>query len=105
MKLLSRLFRRRAPAAILPELFGRVVAESIVKAVTADPNKPLSPIGFRWACAIALKRHWPDLDTRTAAYWLTDYIGVPVGTHGYDWTYAAAQDLAREYVEQFGEAA
>lgn len=103
MKFLSRLFLRRAPAPSLPDLIGKVVAESIVKAVTAEPNKPLSPIGFRWACAIALKRYWPEMDVRTAADWLMDYICLPVGTAGYDWTYAAAQDLAREYIEQFGE--
>lgn len=102
---IRRLFRRRAPMPSLPALIGHAVAASVVKAVTNDPDKPLSEIGFRWACAIALKQHWPDLDIRTASYWLTDYIGVPVGTPGYDWTYSAAQDLAREYVGQFGEAA
>lgn len=105
MKFFTRRFRRRAPAPTLPELFGKVVAESIVKAVAAEPDRQLSPIGFRWACAIALKKYWPDMDVRTAAYWLTDYVGVPIGTTGYVWTFSAAQDLAREYVEQFGEAA
>lgn len=91
----------------LSELFGSAIAESLIKSIEkADrDNLELTEVGFDWALAISLKRHWPDIDTQTAIRWLREYIGVPYGTAGYDWTVSAAREIAAQYAADFGEAA
>jgi hypothetical protein len=85
----------------LPKMIEQIVAEKL----ESTPDAPLSHSGFGWALSIALRKHWPDIDGGTAAQWLWGYVGVRFGSKGYVWTYAAAQDLARQYVEDFGEPA
>lgn len=89
------------------EVFADAIAKAIVKSIDSAgrDNRELTEIGFDWALVIALKRYWPDVGNRTAIRWLREYIGVPFGTEGYDWTVSAANTVAREYVENFGEAA
>lgn len=112
MRFLSKFFRREIEDTVndtvckvvsdkLPALVEDIIAEKLSR----EPDLPLSNAGFGWALSIALRKHWPDVDGKTAAAWLWDYIGVPFGTSGYAWTFSAAQDVAREYAEQFGEAA
>lgn len=113
--------RRPDPDQSLNAVISRVVSETIVKVVderlpslieeimTAkferEPNVNLTNAGFGWALSIALRKHWPNLDGKTAARWLWDYIDVPYGSKGYVWTYAAAREIAAQYVSDFGEAA
>ena len=85
----------------LPALIEKIITEKY----EGDPNLPLTETGFSWALSIALRKHWPELDSKTAARWLRDYVGVPFGASGYRWTYAGAQELALQYVQEFGEAA
>jgi hypothetical protein len=68
------------------------------------PNEPLSPIGFTWAFVFELERWWKGVPRKEAAKWLREYMDVPIGTEGYIWTAAAAEELAREYASEFGEA-
>lgn len=85
----------------LPDLVSKVITEKY----EADPNQPLTELGFSWALSIALRKHWPQVDGKTAARWLWEYIDVPFGAKGYRWTYAGAQELALQYVQEFGEVA
>ena len=85
----------------LPALVEKIITESYER----EPDRPLTETGFSWALSIALRKHWPELDSKTAARWLRDYVGVPFGASGYRWTYAGAQELALQYVQEFGEAA
>jgi len=87
----------------LADMVDDAVASAVVKSVTGDPDRQLSDVGFKWGCFIAMKQHWPDVTFQQAVDWLLEYIGVKIGTDGYDWSYAAAQCLAKEYVFQFGE--
>ncbi len=112
MSIFSKFFRSEIERSVknaiekvvdskLPALVEDVISEKLAK----TPDAHLTREGFGWALSIALRKHWPELDGPTAARWLWDYLDVPYGTTGYTWTYAAAQDLAREYAEQFGESA
>lgn len=85
----------------LPALIEKIITEKY----ESDPNLELTETGFSWALSIALRKHWPQIDGETAARWLWDYVGVPFGAKGYQWTYAGAQGLALLYVQEFGEAA
>lgn len=85
----------------LPSLVERVAFELCEN----KPDQDLTEVGFRWASYFALRKHWPDVDRVEAANSIAEYIGVKVGTSGYSWTYSAAQEVAKEYADQFGEAA
>lgn len=97
--------RNRQKTAInkFQQKFGEAIADGIFKSVTEDPKRPLTEAGFRWACYIALSRYWPDTMPEEASRWLMEYCDVPFGSDGYDWTFVGAQNLAREYVIDFGE--
>lgn len=79
------------------------IALGLIKAVTVDPNRQLTDVGFKLACGIALKKHWPQVTIKDGSQWLLDYVEVPIGSEGYDWSFSAAKDIAREYVSEFGE--
>jgi hypothetical protein len=87
----------------IADMVDDAVASAVIKSVTCDPDRQLSDVGFKWACFIAMKRHWPDVTFQQAVDWLLEYIGVKVGTDGYDWSYSAAKRIAKEYAGQFGE--
>lgn len=72
---------------------------------TPAPTGRLSREEFDAALVVALREYWPEVDASTAVYWLRDYLDVPHGAKGYAWTADAARNLARLYVEDFGEAA
>lgn len=91
----------RTIEAILPPIVERMIGEILRK----DPNHRLSKVGFGWALSMALREHWPGLDNVTAAQTLWEYIDVPYGDPSFVWTFSGAQELAREYVEEFGEVA
>lgn len=109
------------PRVSLDGVISKTVRETIIKAIDdrlpalleeimtdkfeREPNLELTNAGFGWALSIALRKHWPDIDRGTAARWLWEYVGVPHGRKGYEWTYAAAQEIAAQYVSDFGEAA
>lgn len=101
---ITRFLPWRPRPQSLQETVVNVVVNRLAENFERKPNQDLTEIGFDWALAFALKRYWPDIDTSTAIRWLREYIGVPYGTVGYTWTAAAANDVAREYAEQFGEA-
>lgn len=82
-----------------------ITTDIIIKSIKSNPDRQLSDAGFGWALAIALQEHWPDLDRMTAVRWLREYVEVPTGTTGYDWSYSAAKSLAAQYVAEFGELA
>lgn len=84
----------------LPGLVEKIITEKYEK----QPNLELTEVGFSWALSIALRKHWPQMDNKTASRWLWDYVGVPFGAKGYKWTYSGAKELASEYVQEFGEA-
>lgn len=91
----------------ISEMFADAIACALIKSLEkADRgNIPLTESGFNWALAISLKKHWPDIDTPTAVKWLREYLDVPHGADGYDWTVSAAREIAAQYVADFGEAA
>lgn len=112
MSWLRRLVRRHVEktvdqtvAKVVDEKLPTLVEKIITEKHEREPNLPLTEIGFSWALSIALRKHWPNLDGKTASRWLWDYIDVPFGAKGYRWSYAGAQELALQYVQEFGEAA
>lgn len=98
------LRNKRSTAVIdFRQNLGKAVADGVFTAVTKDPDRPLTEEGFRWACYIALLKYWPGVTPEDAGDWLIEYASEPFGSDGYDWTFAGAQNLAREYVLDFGE--
>jgi len=110
LHLLRKLIRRRVAETVnetilntvearLPDIIEKCISEKL----EGEPDLPLSHAGFGWALSIGLRKHWPDVDGKTAAQWMWEYLGVPHGRKGYTWTYAAACDLAAQYVSDFGD--
>lgn len=85
----------------LPGIIRGMLADKFAK----EPDRELSKIGFNWALALAIKKHWPDIPDYEAVRWLREYVGVPHGHPDYVWTARAADELAAEYVAEFGEPA
>jgi hypothetical protein len=83
----------------LPGLIEEVLSERFKN----RPNDPLNEVGFNWALALSLRELWPDVPNHEAVRWLREYIEVPFGHDGYDWTPAAAKSVAHEYVNEVGE--
>lgn len=100
----EEVIRDRLPQILNREI-PRIIEECLNKRFSKEPNLPLTEVGFAWAFHLALKRRWPGIDAKTATHWLHEYLDMPIGTDGYDWTPAAAEDLAREFVSEFGEVA
>lgn len=110
MSVVSALFQRRIRqevdsiiVKVIDDLLPPRVEEVVAKRLEQMPTADLTSAGFGWALSIALRKHWPEIDGKTAARWLWDYVGVPFGTRGYGWTYADAREIASQYVAQFGE--
>jgi hypothetical protein len=75
----------------------------VAKSLEQNPDADLTKIGFKWALGVALQKHWPDVPIHEGARWLMEYIDVPHGAPGYDWTATAAKEIALEYASEFGE--
>lgn len=93
---------RQAIADQLPGVVHGIIRES----VTRDPKRQLTEVGFGWALAIALQKHWPDISALDASRDLWGYLAmakIDFGDPAYDWSYSAAEEIAREYAEAFGE--
>lgn len=101
---IEKVFNQAVEATLDREL-PHIIEKHIRDRFERTPPQALSAVGFRWAWVLALEKHWPEVSRQTAARWLTDYLPAPIGTPGYAWTASAAADLARLYVEEFGEAA
>jgi hypothetical protein len=108
--MLNWLFRRKieesVSVAIAQAIDRRLPA--IIEDILADrfknrPDDPLSEVGFNWAFALSLREFWPDVSNADAVRFLREYIEVPYGTDGYDWTPSAARLIATEYVNEVGE--
>ena len=103
----DRFFREEFPKMLDRELPG-IIEGHLNKRFIDNPDMPLSEAGFGWAMILSLRKLWPDLDRKTASKWMWGYLhsaGITFGDPDYDWTPRAARDLARSYVEEFGEAA
>lgn len=48
--------------------------------------------------------YWPDVTASECREWAREYTSAQFGASGFDWSEEAARDLARKYVEEFGEA-
>ncbi len=90
---------RRGIGEAIPGVVEKVMAERFAE----WPDKELTEIGFRWAFALRIRHHWPDVALKDASYWLNDYMPSRFGDPEYDWSARAAQELADEYVMEFGE--
>lgn len=89
--------------ALSPERLEPIIVRIAAKRFAETPDAELTEAGFNLALGIALRKHWPHVSRHQATLWLLDYLGVPFGAAGYIWTPAAADDLARQYVTEFGE--
>lgn len=101
-KTVDEVIRDQVPKLLdqkLPAIIEKIASEKF----TANPDAPLTEAGFGWALGLSLREHWPDVSTGQAAKWLWEYVGVPYGAKGYLWTPAAAAEVARQYVDDFGE--
>lgn len=85
----------------LPSLIEEILSERFM----SRPDAQLSEVGFNWALALSLRALWPDVTNVEAVRWLREYIEVPYGTAGYDWTASGAKLVATEYVNENGELA
>lgn len=100
----GKIVAEEAPRIMKREL-PRIIESHLRERFKTMPDAALTPVGFHWAFYIALKKHWPSVPVKTASSWLVEYLDAPVGTAGYEWTPRAAEELARSYVDEFGEAA
>lgn len=70
------------------------------------PETQLTFAGFLNVFAVFLCDIWPDLDNNTAQIWCAEYLkmaDVRFGSESYFWTACAARDLAKQYVDEYGE--
>lgn len=90
---------------VLDDRIPFLIEEILAERFKTRPNDPLSEVGFNWALALSLRLFWPDVSNAEAVRWLREYIEVPYGTAGHDWTASAAKLVASEYVNENGEVA
>jgi len=89
---------------ITPEYVHGIMREVFEK----DPNRQLTCVGFGNAMALSLNDIWRDIPFKECARLMWEYLsmaGIRYDDPDYSWSYSAAQDLAREYAETYGEAA
>lgn len=104
---IDRFVKSELPKMLDRELPG-IIERHMVKRFSEDRDLELTEIGFEWAMMLALRKRWPDLDRKTAAKWMREYVafsGMAFGDPDYEWTPRAADELAQHYVDEFGEAA
>ena len=91
----------REIAARLPGM----VSSRVRSILQSAPESKLTKIGFEWAFTVGIWESWPKAHHGTCKQWLWDYLDVPHGTQGYEWTARSATDLAHQFVAEFGEGA
>jgi hypothetical protein len=82
-----------------------LVEDALIKNFKDNPDRRLQEGWFNLSLARCLQVHWPDIDDQTAIRWLREYIGARYGNPRYRWTYSAAEAVAYEYAQTFGEPA
>ncbi len=87
----------------LPCVYCSLPREEWAKCSSGFPDAVLSKPGFEIAFAFALGRHWPGMSADKCRGWLWDYLGVEYGDSDYVWSARAAEELAQEYISDFGE--
>lgn len=83
------------------------VQSRLRKLFVERPNCKLTETGFGNAMALALHDIWPDLPVDECARLMREELcsaGVFYGDDKYQWTAAAATELAKEYAATYGEA-
>jgi len=107
-KAVSQAVEDEMPSAI-EKAFDRIlpgmVERAILEKFRSEPNRQLSELGFNWALALSLKEFWPEMSVADAVSSLRSYIDTPHGHSDYDWSFNAAREIAREYVNEVGEVA
>lgn len=58
---------------------------------------------FEQAFVTRLVSYWPDVETTDAIKWLWDYMGVVFGDSKHEWGKEVAEQLADDYIREFGE--
>ena len=101
----DRFMRNEFPKMLDREL-PTIIDEHLAKRFAENPELQLTKVGMGAAMSLALRKHWPDIDRRTAIDWMWEYIefsGIRFGDPDYEWTPRAAEELALSYVQEFGE--
>ena len=73
-----------------------------------QPTRPLTEVGFGNAMAFALQDLWPDMPFGECARVMWEELrtaGIVHGDKDYEWTAAAAKQLASDYARTYGETA
>lgn len=83
----------------LPAIIDRIAADRFA----SDPAARLTEAGFGLAMSLALRAHWPELSRVEATRLMWEYVEVPFGADGYDWTPLGAKEIALAYASEFGE--
>ncbi|MCV9909966.1 hypothetical protein OIV19_20415 [Brucella sp. HL-2] len=68
------------------------------------PEKFTSKTKYYRAFYHEMLRYWPGVTSSEAREYAREYTSAQFGASGFDWSEEAARDLARRYVEEFGEA-
>lgn len=58
---------------------------------------------FLMAFHRTLQAAWPTVTAHQSNLYCDNYLDVPFGTHGYDWSVMAAIELAKAYIAERGE--
>lgn len=115
MSWLSKAIDRSVKEAVLetiekslPAVIDKMIYRAMEKGFREKPDRPLTPVGYVWAFALAMEKKWPDVGHATAVRWCKEeyaMAGVTIGQDGYEWTARTAQQQVNEYVAAYGEAA
>lgn len=106
MGILQNYIRAILPTVLdkaLKERLPSLVHEALAERFAKHPDRQLSEVGFRWAWVLRIQQHWPSVEKNEAARWLDDYMPASFGDPEYDWSARASQELADDYVREFGE--
>lgn len=95
--------RARIPEIVAARL-PAMIEDFLGKRFEAEPSLSLTPVGFSWAFFLAMKRRWPSVTRGETDIWGQEYLDAPFGADGFEWTPATAEELARAYAQDFGEA-
>lgn len=103
---IKRAFDEAFPNAVeraLDKVLPGIVEVTLRDRFRDAPDKPLSRVGFEWAFYFGIKRYWTNVSRADTTPWLWEYLDTPYGNPEYSWTARDAEDLAKEYVCEFGE--
>lgn len=88
---------------LLSQFFGTGMHGCDSSNVVSPQDRQLSRSAFNDSLHHALRKYWPDVTRAEAVTWLRGYIDTPHGDDGYDWSRGAAEEIALEYVKEYGE--